>query len=267
MYQEQGVVISLEELWPAAYLIWVHAPQIAGSARPGQYVMLRCGEGHQLVLRRPLSVHRVSGNRTELAFIFSVVGAGTEWMARRSHGDALDLFGPLGNGFDIRPEARTLLLVAGGMGVAPLVFLAGEAVSRGFSATLLMGCATAAGAYPQSLLPSGLGLRITTEDCSLGEGGMATDVLPGSLPTADQVFACGPVAMYRSMAGMGKQFGERSVQVSVESVLGCGVGACLGCSVETRHGRKLVCKDGPVFELKDILWDKIVEPPRRKAPL
>jgi len=266
MCQEQGVVTSLEELWPAAFLLGVRAPQIAVPARPGQYVMLRCGEGHQFTLRRPLSVHRVSENRDELAFLFSAAGAGTEWLSRRRRGDALDLFGPLGKGFDIRPRSRNLLLVAGGMGIAPLVFLSGEAVSAGLSVELLMGCATAAGAYPRGLLPSGVRLRITTEDCSLGEGGMATDLLPASLPTADQIFACGPLAMYRSMAGMGRQFGGRSVQVSVETVLGCGVGACLGCSIETRQGRKLVCKDGPVFELKDILWDKIVEPSRRKAP-
>ena len=90
---------------------------------------------------------------------------------------------------------------------------------------------------------------------------MATDLLPQLAREADQVFACGPLAMYRAMAATSGEWGNKPAQVLLEVVLGCGVGACLGCTVETRRGRKLVCRDGPVFELGDVLWDKAAAPP------
>ena len=103
-----------------------------------------------------------------------------------------------------------------------------------------------------NLLPSGINIVVTTEDGSRGRRGMITDILPEFVPESDQVFACGPLPMYLSMTDIADVFGDRSVQVLLETVLGCGVGACLSCSVETRTGRKLVCKDGPVFTLAQL---------------
>lgn len=253
-------VISNEEICPHVLLLRLQAPDIAAEAHAGQYVMVRCGEGHDLVLRRPLSIHRASADGI-VALLFAVVGRGTDWLARRAEGDVLSLLGPLGNHFDIHPESRSLLLAAGGIGVAPLVFLAEEATAANRSVRLLVGCGTASEVYPERLLPAGVETVIATEDCSLGESGMVTDLLPRYVPNADQVFACGPLPMYRRMSEMSSLFGSRSVQVTLEAVLGCGVGACLGCSIETRNGRKLVCKDGPVFELGGVIWDKMAAPP------
>jgi dihydroorotate dehydrogenase electron transfer subunit len=101
---------------------------------------------------------------------------------------------------------------------------------------------------------------ITTEDGSFGVKGMITDILPQFTSKFDQVFACGPLPMYRKMADMSSQLGIRPVQVLLEAVLGCGFGACLSCTIETNGGQKLVCKDGPVFALYDILWDKVMAP-------
>lgn len=260
MKQVNATVVSNHELWPGAYLLWAQAPEIAALARPGQYAMVRCGEGHDMPLRRPLSVHRTSldGN---VAFLFAVVGRGTEWLAQRKKGDPLDLFGPLGNGFDIYPSSRKLLLIAGGIGIAPLVALAEQAVATGCSVTLMIGDRTATRIYPDRLLPSGIKTVVATEDGSLGMKGMVTDLLPKFIPEADQVFACGPLRMYQRMAQMSSELRDKPTQVLLEVVLGCGVGACLGCTIETRHGQSLVCKDGPVFELSDIVWDKAVAPP------
>ncbi len=108
-------VVSNEELWPGSYLLWAEAPEIARAACPGQYVMVRCGEGYDMPLRRPLSVHNTSEDGC-VAFLFMVVGRGTEWLAQRKEGDPLDLLGPLGNGFEIYPQSRSLLLLAGGIG-------------------------------------------------------------------------------------------------------------------------------------------------------
>ena len=251
-------VTATGEIWPGVHLLRAQAPDIAAIGRPGQYVMVRCGEGMEMPLRRPLSLHRIEGE--SLAFLFAVVGRGTEWLAGRKEGDGLDLFGPLGNGFDVYPSSRKLLLVAGGLGIAPLAALAERSAAAGRSVTLLVGNKNAAVIYPTRLLPSGIKVVIATEDGSLGRKGMATDILPELLPETDQVFACGPLPMYRKMAGMEELEGKRT-QVLVEAVLGCGVGACLSCTIETKQGRKHVCKDGPAFELSDVLWDKAVAPP------
>lgn len=236
-----------------AHLLWLEAPEIASQAKPGQFVMVRCGEDEERQLRRPLSIHRCEGDK--IALLFNVVGSGTEWLAQRTSGDKLDLLGPLGNGFSIYPDSKNLLLVAGGMGIAPLVFLAEEAVKQKLSVTLLYGTPSAAQLYPQ---PSdGVEVIYATEDGSTGRKGMITDLLPEFVGGVEQVFACGPTAMYRNMAKNYPQLQQlgKSTQVSLEVRMGCGVGICYGCTVKTRNGLRQVCKDGPIFELNDILWE------------
>jgi dihydroorotate dehydrogenase electron transfer subunit len=116
------------------------------------------------------------------------------------------------------------------------------------------------------LLPKDIELGIATGDGSMGEKGLVTDLLPRSLDWADQIFACGPISMYRTMNSVyGELIGQKSVQIILEQVMGCGVGACRGCAIETKRGHKLVCKDGPVFELHDVIWEQIKEPISREA--
>lgn len=251
-------VISNSEVLPNVYLMSVKAPEIAAIARPGQYVMVRCGEGNVMPLRRPLGIHRMS--KDGISLLFTVVGRGTEWLSQRKGGEQVDLFGPLGNGFKVYPSSRDLLLVAGGVGVAPLLALAEYAKASGLKFKLVIGEKSAAKIYPKHLLPKGIKPFVTTEDGSIGQKGMVTDLLPEFAPEADQIFVCGPLPMYKAMAKMGKKLGDKPTQVLLETVMGCGVGACLGCSIETKRGRRLVCKDGPVFEFGDILWDKIATP-------
>jgi len=255
--QERASIISNREIMPGTYLVWLESPRIATEAGPGQFVMVRCGEG--TLLRRPFSIHQVDGNnKSELAFLFRVVGKGTSWLSQCKAGDRLDLLGPLGNGYTIHPASRKLLLVAGGIGIAPLRFLAQEALNKGYSVKLLLGAETAAQLYPDHLLPlEARPVTTTTEDGTAGKRGMVTDLLPDFAPGADQVFACGPAAMYHSMANNCPQLKGRPVQVSLEVRMGCGLGACYGCSVRTRTGLKQVCKDGPVFALDDFLGDKL----------
>jgi len=252
MKQASVTVISNAEIVPQVHLLWLEAPEIAPAARPGQFVMVRCGASHDPLLRRPLSIHRVAEAR-QIALLFGVVGRGTGWLSRRREGDVVDLLGPLGNGFSIQPSARSLLLVAGGIGVAPLVFLAAEALDTGHDVTLLSGAQSATGQYPGSLLPPKARLVTATEDGSEGLRGVVVDHIDDYVGQADQVFACGPVAMYRSMAE--KQcLTKRPVQISLETMMGCGLGACYGCGTRTRKGTRMVCHDGPVFELGDVIW-------------
>jgi len=237
---------------PGAYLVWLESPEIASEAQPGQFVMVCCGE--ETLLRRPLSIHQQDGGR--IALLFNVVGKGTQWLSERQAGEAIDLLGPLGNGFTINPESNNLLLVAGGMGIAPLRFLADKAIEQGCSVKLLLGGRTAAQLYPDNLMPGGIDIIYTTEDGTSGEKGMVTDIMADFAGQADQIFACGPLPMYRNLAENFPQL-KKPVQISLEVRMGCGRGICYGCTVKTRRGLRQVCTDGPVFDLGDILWDEL----------
>jgi len=256
--QVAAPIVSNSEVMPGTYLIWLESPQIASQAKPGQFVMVRCGE--ETLLRRPLSIHQLDGKtKLKLALLFTVVGKGTHWLSQCKAGNNIDLLGPLGNGFSIHPASHNLLLVAGGIGIAPLHFLAQEALSQGYSVTLLAGAPTATQLYPRHLLPPEAKVITATEDGSAGNKGMITDILPDFTGWADQLFACGPVSMYRTMAAQNKQlFHTKPVQISLEMRMGCGRGICYGCTLKTKSGLKQVCEDGPVFELKDVLWDELV---------
>jgi len=163
------------------------------------------------------------------------------------------LWGPLGRGFSVRPAAQNLLLVAGGMGVAPLVWLAEESVAKGRNVTFVIGARDASVLPPSSLLLPQVELMVATEDGSAGRKGMASETFEECLPWADQVFACGPHAMYESMATVVRRLRDRtSVQVLLETPMACGMGLCYGCAVETRRGVRQVCHDGPRFDLRDV---------------
>ena len=255
MHRVAAPVVSRAELRPGLYLMEVRAAEIAAAAQPGQFVMAHCGESsYDPLLRRPLSIHWV--NDELIALLFNVVGRGTHWLSQRSAGEYLDLIGPLGKGFTIYPDSRNLLLVAGGIGIAPLLFLAEAATSQRKSVTLLLGAQTAAHIYSPVMLPPQLSFIPVTEDGSMGAKGLVTDLVPKLVAHADQLFACGPLPMYRTMASQA-QLKDKPVQISLETRMGCGMGICYGCSVKTNSGMKQVCKDGPVFELRDITWDKI----------
>ena len=250
--QISATIVSSSELMPGCHLMCVEAPDIVAIAKPGQFVTVSCGQ--ELTLRRPLSIHQVA-NLGQLHLLFGIVGKGTSWLSDRQEGETLDLLGPLGNGFSIEPASRNLLLVAGGIGIAPLTFLAQQALSEGKSVTLLLGARTGAGLYPQRLLPGGIETVIATEDGSTGTKGMITDILPDFVDWADQIYACGPLAMYQTIATENRQGRVRKpVQISLEVRMGCGLGACYGCSIRTRRGMKQVCLDGPVFNLDEIIW-------------
>jgi len=247
-----GPIISNTEVMPGVYLVWLESPQLASSAKPGQFVMVRCGE--ETLLRRPLSIHQVNDDR--LAILFAVVGKGTRWLSQRKAGDNIDLFGPLGNGYRIDPAANNLLLVAGGIGIAPLCFLAQKTVSQGCSIKLLLGAPNASQLYPSHFLPPKTELIMATEDGTAGKKGMITDLLPDFAHRADQIFACGPLPMYKTMSQM-PELKRKPAQISLEMRMGCGLGVCYGCTVKTKNGLRQVCKDGPVFDLKDIIWEEL----------
>lgn len=255
MKQISATVISNIELIPGCHFICVDAPDIAATSQPGQFVTVRCGE--ELTLRRPLSIHQITKSG-QVCFFFEVIGKGTSWLSLCRKGEKLNILGPLGHGFYIRPTSRKLLLVAGGIGIAPLTFLAQQALAQEKSVTLLLGAHAKDELYPQKLLPGGIKTIITTEDGSYGEEGKVTDILSRYGNWADQIYACGPLAMYKTIAGERQQWrNKKPAQVSLEIRMGCGIGACFSCSIKTKNGMKRVCLDGPVFNLDDVILEEV----------
>lgn len=280
MKQAMCSISSNAEIAPGIHLMWIEAPDMAAAAQPGQFITVRCGD---FTLRRPFSIHQSSPliredpGEGEIAILFKVTGKGTLWLSQRKAGEKIDILGPLGKGFTIEQESRNLLLVAGGIGLAPLVFLMQQASSQ-HQITLIQGASTAAQLCPNSYRLSAVCCqRIqfvpVTEDGSTGQRGKVTDVLTHYLDWADQVYACGPVGTYQAMArtldssplkAEEKSEGEkrsklklRECQVSLEVRMGCGFGACYGCTINTKKGLKQVCRDGPVFRLDDIMWQEV----------
>ena len=256
MKQISARVISVSLVMPGVCLMWLEAPEIASAARPGQFVMAKCGREN--LLRRPFSIHRVNEDRTELALLFAKIGNGTIWLSEQEKDSLIDMLGPLGNGFTINPNSHNLLLIAGGLGIAPLNFLAIEAQKEGYDITLRQGAKTKFHVIKDEYKPARVTSITITEDGSCGEKGLVIDGLSECLEQTDQIFACGPALMYRTMADM-PQLKGKPVQVSLEVRMGCGFGVCYGCTIKTKHGLKQVCRDGPVFDLDDILWDEFVD--------
>ncbi len=263
MKQVRATLTSNIEVMSKIHLVRLEAPGVAGEAKPGQFVMVGCGG--DTVLPRPLSIHRVDGG--QLALLFSVVGKGTARLSELKKGETVDIFGPLGNGYTINPDSKNLLLVAGGMGIAPLYFLAEAAAGEGKKVTIINGaqsCDCLLPVTPSQRLfnggvhPADFNVVCATDDGSEGFKGMATQLIPHYLEGIDQVFACGPVAMYRSMARI-PELKDIPVQLSLEIVMGCGVGVCYGCTIKTKSGLKQVCKDGPVFEMGEVAWGELRE--------
>ncbi len=261
-------VIENERLYGETHLTWFAAPEAVRGAVPGQFVMLRCVEpaseseassatGLPLdpLLPRAMSIHRMrqGADGPEWSILYDIVGRGTAWLASRRPGDAVFCWGPLGRGYSLRRASQQLLLVAGGIGVAPLVWLADQAVESEKSVTLVLGARTAEQIFPATLLPPEVEVVVTTEDGSLGRRGLATEAFVEHLEWCDQAFACGPNAMFEAMAKEQRRSRiRRPVQALLEESMGCGTGICYGCAIQTRRGMRLVCKDGPRFDLREV---------------
>jgi dihydroorotate dehydrogenase electron transfer subunit len=257
MKQMQAQVLENNQVADNIRLLRFRAADIAATATAGQFVQVRTSNTWDPLLRRPISIHRMGDSgrgadfADEIALLYQVVGRGTELLGELRTGDKLDVMGPLGNGFKLKSATRRLLLVGGGLGVAPLVAAADAALQQDVEVTLIAGARNADNLLPATYLPAEVEYIVATEDGSAGQHGFVTAVLPSYLAWPDQIFVCGPRPMAAAIANMAA--GRRDkVQVSLEEHMACGVGACLGCAVETKDGLRSVCHDGPVFELSKL---------------
>ncbi len=211
---------------------------------PGQFVNLQL-EG--LFLRRPISVCDAEGDLLKL--VYRTVGKGTDQMSRMKPGESIDALLELGNGYDLSAAGERPLLIGGGVGVPPLYLLAKDLIHAGTEVTVLLGFNTASDVfYEEAFRSLGAKVLITTVDGSYGIKGFVTDALP---ETYSCFYACGPLPMLKALYSNTKGNG----QFSLEERMGCGFGACMGCSIQTRYGTKRVCKEGPVFWKEDLAWD------------
>lgn len=210
---------------------------------PGQFVNIRL-DG--LYLRRPISVCDVCDG--VLTLIYKVVGEGTDAMSRLSKGASLDLLTGLGNGYDTSKSGEMPLLIGGGVGVPPLYLLAKKLISEGKRVSVVMGFNTADEVFlADEFSKLGCSVTLTSVDGSVGTKGFVTDALPESYT---YVYTCGPEPMLKAVYSAVTTSG----QFSFEERMGCGFGACMGCSCETVTGYKRICRDGPVLEKEEILW-------------
>jgi len=258
-YQEKTTVLRVEQFTDLHFRITLEAPQIAAIARPGQFVMIRTGRGKDPLLRRPFSIHQTSTNNT-IQIYFKVVGRGTDILARVRDGEQISVFGPLGRGFRMVKEAPAVL-VGGGLGIAPILFLAKE-ISRlrknSNEDLILLGARDKSEIAPliNDFQQFGLRVQTATDDGSLGHHGFVTELLQQhDLPPETVVYACGPEPMMARLSAICKTAGY-ACQVSVESVMACGMGACLGCTRPAKNGTYThVCLHGPVYNAEDLVWN------------
>jgi len=264
-------ILSNKKVGRAYYKMALDAPYIARFVKPGQFVQVKCSDSFDPLLRRPFSIHRLSviGNRLSgIELLYEVVGKGTDILSRKKEGEFVDMLGPLGNGFTMpriaSDERRTTnskpraIIIAGGIGAAPLVFLAEELTKKKIKTVVLMGAKTKDMILCEKdfkkITPE---VYVSTDDGTYGCKGFVSKLFHKILKTSESQFetscyVCGPRGMLKCIAEICQERGFEC-QVSTEENMACGIGACLGCVVETRSGNKLSCKDGPVFNANELL--------------
>ncbi len=266
MILEKAVVICQERLGPGDFRMTLICDASYQGAVPGQFVMLRLQGETAPLLPRPFSIHRVGqarGKGVQVQILYRVVGTMTRRMTRIREGDAVDMVGPLGRGFGLPGGLSRPVLVAGGIGVAPMIFLVEALLEKGLDAG---SCHFFLGARSrdellcrEELARMGVVLHVTTDDGSAGAQCKVTQplrrLLEEGAPPPEMLYACGPEAMLQCVARMAR---SRALpcQVSLEARMACGIGACLGCAVQgKRKDRYLhVCSEGPVFSVEALQW-------------
>ncbi|MFA5090227.1 MAG: dihydroorotate dehydrogenase electron transfer subunit [Candidatus Omnitrophota bacterium] len=270
MIQTETKIIDNKQVTDKCYCLEVRSSPIARSASPGQFLEIKIGPDNTPFLRRPFSIHQINGSVIKV--LYEVVGRGTEILSRRRCGEYLDIIGPLGKGFDFSPQGSgpcVSVLVAGGMGAAPLLFLAERLVNcPGVSERplVLIGARNKKQVLCEKEFRAlGCKVNIATDNGSKGFKGRATDLLKRILSRGKSirgkgrfmplaVYSCGPRPMLEAVSGLCRVY-RIPAQISLERHMACGIGACMGCAVATTQGLKRACKEGPVFKAGEIIWD------------
>ncbi len=252
--QELCTVCARQPLTDTITALTLDAPRISAAAAPGQFVHIACGEAN--LLRRPISVCCTSDGLLKIVFVTK--GDGTRWLSRRRPGDTLDVLGPLGHGFCMEQLGDRPVFIGGGIGVPPMLQTMRTAKQNGAHPTAILGFRSRDAVILEEDFRALGTVYTATDDGSYGIHGFVSDVLQQHIAEFTSVCCCGPKPMLRALAAIAEQAGLLC-QVSMEERMGCGIGACLVCACalaaengETRYGH--VCKDGPVFDSKEVQW-------------
>ncbi|MDQ2715744.1 MAG: hypothetical protein M3Z08_12620 [Chloroflexota bacterium] len=251
-----AIVTANIEVRAGLHLIEMQAPLLAQAVRPGQYCMLRCCDAGSSdpLLRRPFFVHSLSApGRERLNLLVYARGRGTAWLIKQREGAELDVLGPLGHGWTLRPTVSALLLVSEGTLIAPLTFLAQYAVEQELAVTLVSQHSSDEDSYPPALLPSQVEYHIVPAGTQAGAAGDLQSVLGGYLAWADAAYLS---VSHETAAALYQRFERLRAHNFAQGVLLrpliCGSGACLTCAVDMHTGSKLICRDGPIFDLREM---------------
>lgn len=260
MIKDPQARIVGKENWRDYFLLSLKSPGIASQARPGQFIMVRITPNSYPLLRRPFSIH--SKDEKTIEIFFQITGLGTDLLSQKKTDDFLDILGPLGNGFNAGAsfKGKNVAVVGGGRGIAPLYFLAREFSSHGASVKIFYGGKSLEDLpLKEKLEKDGFDLNCSTDDGSFGFKGLISDFLKGELEktTPAYIFACGPEEMMKKIAKIAKT-NNIPAEFSLESVMGCGFGACWGCVKRIKkndeEGWVKICEEGPIFSREEIIW-------------
>lgn len=243
------------------FLMGLRSAEVVAEARPGQFVMVRVGDGSDPLLRRPFSICGCRNGELFL-ILYKKLGKGTAIMSGLKGGDRMGVLGPLGKGFGTPPKGALSFLVGGGVGIAPLLFLAERFGAKDM--VLVTGARTASEVISPKHLDMDVELLVATDDGTSGYKGTAVDLFKISLMETPErrktVFACGPLPMLKGLWALARAE-NLPCEVSLEASMACGLGACQGCAVRAAKGQpvpySLVCRDGPVFEASTLNWEAL----------
>lgn len=256
MEQIQNIykVISNEKLCQQFWCMSFDAPDLAREVLPGQFVHIRTSEGLEPFFRRPFSVYRA---QRYVEVFYEAKGPGTQLLAQKKKGDTLDVLGPLGTPFVMPPEGvKKVVMIAGGIGVAPMLILSDILKKRKMELVLLYGGRSRAHVYPmKEFKDNGVKIHIATDDGSVGVKGRVSDLFEKVRFNSSDTFiyTCGPNPMMKAVQDFSIKNNIKG-QAACEEIMACALGACLGCSIETTKGFKTVCYDGPAFNLDEIIF-------------
>lgn len=247
-------VVAAQPLGNRYVLLRLTAEERLPEMLPGQFAELKVDGSPSTFLRRPISINFLDREHNEVWFLVAVVGEGTSRLSKLRMGDVLNCIMPLGNGFSIPEDAgENLLLIGGGVGVAPLLFLGERLKEKGCRPSFLLGARTASDLVMLDSFKRLGRVLVTTEDATAGERGFVTQHPVLEEEHFDRIFTCGPKPMMMAVARYAKSHGI-DCEVSLENMMACGLGACLCCVEETKDGNICVCKEGPVLNINQLLW-------------
>ena len=221
--------------------------------KPGQFAQVKVEGSPETFLRRPISIHDINPERNTFRLLIQIAGKGTETLSKLKPGDSLNLIYPLGNSFSLPSRGHKPLLAGGGCGIAPLLFMARYLKENDFSPDILLGFRNKERILEYEEYVELGEVFLATEDGSRGEKGFLTDHPVLKSVKYDMVYCCGPDPMMKAVAAYCRK-NKIECEVSLENLMGCGIGACLCCVVETVRGNLCTCTDGPVFNIKDLKW-------------